>query len=40
VFVTIFDEHPQGLVAEGYVKKPFRARDLLYAVGRALKSVN
>jgi CheY-like chemotaxis protein len=40
VFVTIFDEQPHGLVAEGYVKKPFRARDLLYAVGRALKTVN
>lgn len=40
VFISIVEEHPQGLAAEGYVKKPFRARDLLYAVGRALKTVH
>jgi CheY-like chemotaxis protein len=37
VFVTVVDDHPEGLVAEGFVPKPFRARDLLEAVERALR---
>ncbi|HSB70872.1 MAG TPA: response regulator [Candidatus Methylomirabilis sp.] len=38
VFVTIVDERPAGLVADGYVTKPFRARELLEVVTRALRS--
>jgi two-component system, OmpR family, copper resistance phosphate regulon response regulator CusR len=38
VFITIFDEHPEGLIAQGYLKKPFQGRDLLYVVGQALKT--
>ncbi len=38
VFVTIVDERPEGLVAEGYVTKPFRGRDLLDVVERALRT--
>jgi CheY-like chemotaxis protein len=38
VFVSIFDQHPEGLVADGYLKKPFRGRDLLDVVGRALRT--
>lgn len=39
VFITVLDEHPEGLVAEGYVSKPFRARDLINVVGQALRTV-
>jgi CheY-like chemotaxis protein len=38
VFITIVDERPEGLVAEGYLKKPFRGCDLLSVVGRALSA--
>jgi CheY-like chemotaxis protein len=39
VFVTIVDERPKGLVSEGYVTKPFRARELLDVVEQALRGV-
>jgi CheY-like chemotaxis protein len=39
VFVTVVDERPTGLAAEGYVTKPFRGRDLLQVVKRALRGV-
>jgi two-component system, OmpR family, copper resistance phosphate regulon response regulator CusR len=40
VFISIVDDRPEGIVAEGYLKKPFRGRDLLYAVGQALKTAH
>jgi CheY-like chemotaxis protein len=39
VFVSIIDERPEGLIAEGYVGKPFRGRDLLTVIKRALRAV-
>jgi two-component system, sensor histidine kinase and response regulator len=39
VFVTIVEERPKGLVAEGYVTKPFYGRELLDVVERALRTV-
>jgi two-component system, OmpR family, copper resistance phosphate regulon response regulator CusR len=38
VFVTIVDQRPEGLVAEGYVTKPFLGRDLLHVIERALRA--
>jgi CheY-like chemotaxis protein len=36
IFVSMVDERPGGLEADGYVRKPFRGRDLLDVVGRVL----
>jgi DNA-binding response OmpR family regulator len=38
VFVTIIEERPEGVVGDGYVTKPFRGRDLIDVVARALSS--
>lgn len=38
VFVSVIDERPEGLIAEGYVGKPFRGHDLLKVITRALRS--
>jgi CheY-like chemotaxis protein len=40
VFVTIVDKHPEGLVGEGHVSKPFLARQLLDGVDRALRGTD
>ena len=36
IVVSMLDERPAGLEADGYVRKPFRGRDLLAVVGRVL----